>query len=126
MHPLATVGDGQECVDYLSGAGKFADRTLHPLPTLLLLDLKMPLMDGFEVLTWLKTRPDLKDLPTVVLSSSSSDVDIQKARALGARDYFVKPHKLTDLLVILQNLQSRWLPPVLIPPARLTAPRVEN
>ena len=108
-HALVTVRDGAECVDYLSGTGVFADRALHPLPVLLILDLKMPRMDGFEVLGWLARRPDFKNLPVVVLSSSSDDSDIQKARGLGARDYFVKPTALSDLVKILQSLQTRWL-----------------
>lgn len=108
-HPLVTVCDGKECVDYLSGAGAFADRAIHPLPALLLLDLKMPQMTGFEVLDWLATQTNLKDLPAIVLSSSSSESDIQKAYALGARDYLVKPHAISDLTRILCDLQRRWL-----------------
>ena len=108
-HPLVTVLDGEECVDYLSGVGRFADRTLHSLPALLLLDLKMPRMHGFEVLEWLAARPDFKSLPVVVLSSSSDDSDIQKARQLGARDYFVKPQSLDELVRILQQVHERWL-----------------
>jgi CheY-like chemotaxis protein len=106
-HALVTVRDGKECVDYLTGVGAFADRSLHPLPALLLLDLKMPRMNGFEVLAWLAARADLKNLPVFVLSSSSDDSDIQKARQLGAWDYFIKPHTLSDLVKILHTLQNR-------------------
>jgi CheY-like chemotaxis protein len=109
-NPLLVVRDGQEALDYLIGNAPYADRSIHPLPALLLLDLKMPRMNGFEVLAWLATRPDFKDLPAVVLSSSSDDSDIQKARQMGARDYFVKPHSLSDLVKILQRLHTRWLP----------------
>ena len=105
---LVTVNDGGECVDYLSGIGSFADRTLHPLPALLLLDLKMPRMHGFEVLEWLATRPEFRDLPVIVLSSSSDESDIQKARQLGARDYFVKPHSLDEMVKILQRITERF------------------
>jgi CheY-like chemotaxis protein len=108
-HSLVTVRDGKEAVDYLSGHAPFTDRAIHPLPALLLLDLKMPRLDGFEVLAWLATRPDFKDLPVVVLSSSSDDSDIKRARQLGARDYFIKPHTLSELVKILHGLQSRWL-----------------
>lgn len=107
---LVTVRDGRECVDYLSGDGEYADRVRHPLPALLLLDLKMPRMHGFEVLKWLATRPEFNALPVFVLSSSSDDADIEKSLRLGARDYFVKPHMLDDLVKILHDLQSRWLP----------------
>ncbi len=108
-HPLVTVRSGRECVDYLSGVGSFVDRLLHPLPALLLLDLKMPDMHGFEVLQWLATGPEFKNLPVVVLSSSSDDSDIQKARQLGARDYIVKPHSFDELVKVLQQLHTRWL-----------------
>jgi len=69
----------------------------------------MPCMHGFEVLEWIATRPEFKDMPVVVLSSSSDESDIQKARQLGARDYFVKPHSIDEWVKILQQLNQRWL-----------------
>jgi len=107
--PLVIVRDGQEAVDYLSGTGRFVDRSTYPLPALLILDLKMPRMNGFDVLAWLAAQPQLKALPAVVLSSSSDDSDIRKARELGAREYFVKPHNLADLIKIVQQMQAHWL-----------------
>jgi CheY-like chemotaxis protein len=109
LWPLVTVSDGQECVDYLSGAGAFADRARHPLPCLLLLDLKMPRMDGFEVLAWIATRPELKEMRVLVFSSSAHEVDIQRARQLGAHDYIVKPHTLSELGKLLTQLSEHWL-----------------
>jgi CheY-like chemotaxis protein len=108
-NPLVTVRDGCECLDYLSGAGSFIDRSLYPLPALLILDLKMPRMDGFEVLTWIAERPEINLFPIVVLSSSSHESDIQKARQLGARDYFVKPHTLGEFVTMLRRFNDRWL-----------------
>jgi CheY-like chemotaxis protein len=108
-NPLIAVRDGQEALDYLNGNGPYADRSRHPLPALLLLDLKMPRLTGFDVLAWLATRPDFKHLPAVVLSSSSDDSDIQEALRLGARDYFVKPHSLAELVKIIRTLPARWL-----------------
>lgn len=108
-NPLFVVRDGEEAINYLTGVFPFSDRERFPIPALLLLDLKMPRMDGFEVLAWLGTQPDFKDLPVVVLSSSPDDSDIQKARQLGARDYFIKPHALSDWVKILESLQSRYL-----------------
>jgi CheY-like chemotaxis protein len=96
-------------VDYLSGIPPYGDRELNPLPALLLLDLKMPRMNGFEVLSWLATQPNLGHLPVVVLTSSSDESDIQEARRLGARDYLIKPHTTVELVELLQNLQQRWL-----------------
>lgn len=108
-HALVHVPDGQEAIDYLRGEANYGDRSRYPLPGLLLLDLKMPKVDGFDVLAWLKTRPDLEDLPVVVLSSSSREDDIQRARALGADDYRVKPADFDDLLTLAQDVAARWL-----------------
>ena len=107
-HPVVIVRDGQEAVDYLSGARQFVDRSAHPLPGLLILDLKMTRMNGFDVLLWLATQPQFKALPEVVLSSSSDDSDMKKARQLGAREYFVKPHNLDDLVRIVHQMQTHW------------------
>ena len=108
--PLVIVRDGQEAVDYLSGTSRFADRSIYPLPGLLVLDLKMPRMNGFDVLSWLATQPQFKALAAVVLSSSSDDSDIKKARQLGAREYFVKPHRFDDLVKIVHQMHAHWLP----------------
>lgn len=108
-NPLTILRDGQEVVDYLSGVPPYDDRVKHPLPAVLTLDLKMPRRNGFDVLTWLGGRPEWNRLPTVVISSSSDEEDIERARRLGARDYFVKPHRLDDFVAIIRSLQSRWL-----------------
>ena len=97
------VRDGQETIDYLQ-AMDAAHR-----PNLLLLDLNMPRRSGFEVLTWLKERPALKQFPVVVLSSSTLDTDIQKARDLGAEGYEVKPNDFEGLVQIVSTLNERWL-----------------
>lgn len=108
-NPLTVMRDGQEAIDYLRGAPPYDDRTAHPLPALLTLDLKMPRRDGFDVLAWLRSRPDFKDLPAVVISSSSDQKDVEKARELGARDYFVKPHGIDDFVALARTLRRRWL-----------------
>src|SRR5438552_3096681 len=74
--PLLFVRDGQQAMDYLAGHGPYADRTQHPLPRLILLDLKMPKVDGFDVLGWLQKQPKLNLLPVTVLTSSSFDKDV--------------------------------------------------
>jgi CheY-like chemotaxis protein len=111
-HSLVFVQDGVEAVDYLAGKPPYSDRLANPLPGLLMLDLKMPRMDGFDVLAWLTGQPELRDLPVVVLSSSSNDADVERARNLGARDYLVKPHDFRDLTRMLRELVDRWLPHV--------------
>jgi CheY-like chemotaxis protein len=91
--PLQVVTNGQEAVDYLSGEGKYSDRGVYPLPALILLDLKMPFLDGFEVLIWIGKQPQLKAIPVAVLTSSAEDRDRRRAAELGAKAYFVKPPK---------------------------------
>jgi len=90
---LQTVADGQEAVDYLSGKAEFADRQTFPMPNLILRDLKMPRMDGFTFLKWLrKESPDhLRLLPVVVMSSSAEPEDVNRAYDLGANCYMTKP-----------------------------------
>src|SRR5688572_4493429 len=87
-NPLTILRDGHQVVDYLSGVPPYDDRARHPLPAVLTLDLKMPRMNGFDVLAWLRTRPEFQELPAVVISSSSDAADIKRAVELGARDYF--------------------------------------
>jgi CheY-like chemotaxis protein len=108
---LEIVRDGQEAVEYLDGEGPYADRNNYPLPRLLLLDLKMPRMTGFDVLAWLSEKPQFNELPRVVLSSSSHESDVRRALDLGALDYFIKPVSLAKLTGLLQQLHARWLSP---------------
>jgi len=101
--------NGQEVVDYLSGHGAYADRQKYPLPIMILMDLKMPIMDGFEVLVWLRARPGLKVIPTVVFSSSDLAADITRAYELGANSFMTKSVTYDGLLLKLQTLSQYWL-----------------
>lgn len=100
--PLQVVTDGQQAVDYLSGQGQFSDREQFPLPSIILLDLKMPFLDGFEVLSWVGSQTSLKNIPVVVLTSSAEERDRRKAAELGAKAYFVKPPKPDTLKQMMQ------------------------
>jgi CheY-like chemotaxis protein len=108
-NPVVIARDGQDAVAYLGGHSPYTDRSTHPLPALIVLDLKMPRMNGFDVLAWLKTRPDLAGVPVVILTSSSLESDIKQARQLGALDYMVKPHEFSNLVELVRNLGQRWL-----------------
>src|SRR4051812_25256186 len=88
---LQSVQDGDEAINYLGGTSRFSDRTQHPFPQLVLLDLKMPRVNGFDVLTWLRAREEYKKLPVVVLTSSNHESDVKRAYNLGANSYLVKP-----------------------------------
>lgn len=81
----------------------------NELPKLLLLDLKMPKLDGFDVLTWIKSQPGLETLPVVVLSSSVVEEDQKRARELGARDYIVKTGSREELIRVIADLNTRFL-----------------
>jgi len=106
---IMDVPDGEKAIEYLGGANCYSDRTRYPLPSLLLLDLKMPKVNGFEVLEWIRTQRELHDLKVVVLSSSGLPADMQKARALGAHDYRVKPSDLDDMVNMIKEVAGRWL-----------------
>jgi CheY-like chemotaxis protein len=108
-HPIVDVRNGQQAVNYLSGNAWYADRSLYPLPKLVVVDLKLPLMDGFELLAWLQNRPELGSLPVIVISSSNLDSDREKAIQLGAKDYLVKPHDPDELVGMIQTLPARWM-----------------
>ena len=108
QNPLVFADDGQAAVDYFDGKPPFQDRGAHPLPGLILLDLKMPRMDGFDVLAWLAKRPEFRQLPVVILSSSSNEADIQKAREMGALDYRMKSADLQELVSMMRDLAQRW------------------
>ena len=108
-NPLVVVRNGRETIDYFSGAGAYSDRKQFPLPGLVLLDLKMPAMGGFDVLQWLRARPEFDLLPVVVLTSSMLQLDVEKSRQIGVHDYRVKPHQFEDLVRMLKDVRSCWL-----------------
>lgn len=106
--PIAIVEDGEQAIAYLGATGKFADRRAHPLPDLVLLDLKLPRMPGLEVLAWLRKQPGLHRLPVVVLTSSRETSDVNQAYELGANSYLLKPVTFDGLAKIVSNLDRYW------------------
>jgi CheY-like chemotaxis protein len=106
---LHFVRDGQEVIDYLQGAGQFADRSAYPLPQLVLLDLNMPRLDGFDVLTWVREQQGLSGLQVVIFSSSAEPKDINRAYGLGANWYLVKPHSMEELTALVGRFKKFWL-----------------
>ncbi len=102
------VSDGEQAVAYLSGKGKYADRETYPLPSVLLLDLKMPRLNGFEVLQWVRQESPFPYLPVVVLTVSEELRDISKAYALGANSFLIKPPSVGDLRDMLLSLSKYW------------------
>lgn len=108
-NPLRVVRDGEEAIEYLSGAGAYGNRGIFPVPLLVLLDLKMPRKSGFEVLEWVRGQPEFRELPIVVLTASVELPDVRKAYELGANSYLIKPAQLDDLVQMMLRLQGYWL-----------------
>ena len=103
---VQVVTDGQDAIDYLAGAGPFAERARFPLPYLVLLDLKLPRRSGLEVLEWVRGQPELAHIPVIVLTSSAEARDIQRTRELGALHYLVKPPHPDLLADLIQTHRS--------------------
>jgi len=106
---LKVVQDGEQAISYLSGQGIYADRDRHPLPALLLLDLKLPRKSGLEVLSWLREQPQLRYLIVVFLTSSNSPEDIRLAYEAGANSYLVKPVEFTEMVEMIRTVLLYWL-----------------
>ena len=106
---LRFVRDGEEAIDYLSGQNYFSDRSQHPLPHVLLLDLKMPKLDGFGVLTWRRSQPSHEHLPVVVLSSSDEPRDVHRAYQLGANSFVIKPLQQEHREELARLLHHYWV-----------------
>jgi CheY-like chemotaxis protein len=107
-NPLIPVHDGEAAVCYLSNAVLAAGKK-PALPCLILTDLKMPRMNGFEFLSWLKQHPDLRHIPTIVLSSSGEPEDRRRAAELGAVDYWVKPAQMEVLMALVKEMRDTWV-----------------
>jgi CheY-like chemotaxis protein len=105
---LQRVCNGAEVIEYLAGDKAFADRESYPVPDLVLLDLKMPDLSGFDVLIWLRSHDKLKHLPAVIFSASDNPSDMQQARALGATAYLVKPTSYDGYPKVVQALRDLW------------------
>jgi CheY-like chemotaxis protein len=103
------VSDGRAAIEYLSGIGNYSQREQHPLPCLVLLDLKMPGKSGLEVLEWKRNQPSLSTLPTLMLTSSSQERDIRQAYLLGANGYLLKPNRPDDMLSLAKAIKDYWL-----------------
>jgi CheY-like chemotaxis protein len=108
-YPLMVVRDGEEAISYLSGVGRYGDRQLYPIPALFLLDLTLPVTDGFEVLRWIRSQYELKDLPVVVLTASDRIRDVNQAYRLGAHSFLVKSLDFLDAITLAKSISEYWL-----------------
>lgn len=109
LNPVQVVSDGEMAIDYLRGLPPYGERGNYPLPVLILLDLKLPKLDGFGVLRWKREQPQLRRIPVVVLTSSSLSADVGAAYDLGANSYLVKPVGTNALIDLLKTVELYWL-----------------
>lgn len=105
---LHVTRNGEEAIEYLSGKGKFADRKKFPFPDLVISDLKMPKLSGFELLAWIQEHREFRTIPTIVLSSSKLDRDVIRAYELGAKTYMVKPSDFRTLTEMVKVIRDYW------------------
>ena len=108
VNRIAIVNDGEEATAYLRGFDLYANRALHPLPRLIITDLKMPRMGGIELLKWMSERPEFRLIPAVVLTSSSDQADITAAFAHGAKGYMIKPVHFQELEQLMKTIAAYW------------------
>jgi len=101
--------DGEEALNFLFGKGKFIGRDITLKPRLILLDLKMPKMDGMEVLEVIKSNSDTKKIPVVILTSSKEDPDVTRCYELGANGYIVKPVEFDSFIKTVSELGMYWM-----------------
>ena len=106
---IVHVTDGQVALDYLFQWDRYADAVAHPKPSLILLDLRLPKVDGIEVLRSLKSDEQLRRIPVVVLSTSESDIDMANAYSYGANSYLVKPVDFQKFTQLLETFGYNWL-----------------
>ena len=105
---ISVASSGQAALDYLFGRGPYADRTTYPLPNLILLDLKLPGIDGHMVLRQIKGTPELKRLPVIILTSSKEEGDRALSYDNGANSYLVKPVSFEGFLDVVRQLEDYW------------------
>ena len=113
--PLYFVHDGAELMDYLKRRGDYADPAAAPRPSLILLDLNMPKVNGTEFLEQLRDEPALSSIPVVILTTSDDERDIAASYALGANAYLVKPSAFDDMVSVAQVVKAHWLEKVRLP-----------
>jgi CheY-like chemotaxis protein len=108
-NPVREVHNGAQAISYLTGEGEYADRERYPLPCLIITDLKMPGVDGFELLEWLNDQPEFAKVPRLVFSNSLIENDRKRAGQLGVCAFFVKPAQFDELIRTVAEMNEDWI-----------------
>ncbi|PIZ04898.1 MAG: two-component system response regulator [Gammaproteobacteria bacterium CG_4_10_14_0_8_um_filter_38_16] len=107
--------DGEDALNYLYQREKYTDSEIAPKPTLILLDLNLPKINGKNVLSEIKKNPALSQIPVVILTTSDNEMDIESCYELGANSYIKKPVEFDDFMKVVKELKNYWLEIVLLP-----------
>ncbi|MCI0747043.1 MAG: response regulator [Verrucomicrobia subdivision 3 bacterium] len=107
-NPVHIVPDGEDVIRYLQGKEPYADRQAYPFPEILVVDLKMPKVSGFDVLKWLRAHPECRVVPVIIFSTSAIEADVQRAYELGANCYLTKPSDLKSFTALIQLTLRFW------------------
>jgi CheY-like chemotaxis protein len=108
-HTIRVVTDGEAAIEYLTGKGAFADRTAYPLPDLIFLDIRLPKRTGHEVLEWIRSQPELRSLPVVMLTTSKEPTDVSRAYSLGVTSYLRKIPEVVEFGQAVRVILKYWL-----------------
>jgi CheY-like chemotaxis protein len=108
-NPVKVAGNGEDAIAYLAGTGRYSERKGFPLPSMVLMDLKLPGISGFDVLKWIRQQPGLKTLRVAMLTSSDLTQEINQAYELGANMFLTKPVDLDKLVEMMKVLHAHWL-----------------
>ncbi len=109
LNPVQVANKGEDAIAYLEGTGRYSDWKEFPLPLIVLLDIKMPGLDGFDVLRWIRQQPGLKALRVAMLTSSDLGQEIKMAYELGANVFLTKPVDLDRLVELVKVVRAHWL-----------------
>jgi CheY-like chemotaxis protein len=108
INHVTVMKDGREALRYLVGELPFSDRAKYPMPHALILDISLPGKDGFEILKWIRSQPECKDLPVFVVSGSDDLGTIRRAYELGANSFLAKPYKQVDVANLVHGFPQHW------------------
>jgi CheY-like chemotaxis protein len=121
QNPIQYVSDGDDALARLEGIGEYQNRTQYPLPAFILLDLKLPGMQGLPLLRWIRSKRALRLIPVVVLTNSADAADVKAAYEAGANSYLLKPADREEINRVIEVIQHYWLEHNLAPPLVLRA-----